>query len=64
MGERRAEYRVATRYEVTTNTDGVGRLAPLSGVAAVVVNATKGALSTSARHTLTQPSAAVDLTLT
>ena len=59
-----AEYRVATRYEVSTNTDGVGRLAPLSGVAAVVVNATKGALGTSARHTLTQPSAAVELTLT
>ncbi len=59
-----AEYHVATRYELTTNTDGVGRLAPLSGVAAVVLDATKGALHTSARHTLTQPSAAVDLTLT
>ncbi len=59
-----AEYRVATRYELTTNLDGVGRLAPLSGVAAVVIDAQKGALTASARHTLTQPSAAVDLTLT
>ena len=59
-----AEYRVAARYELTTDPDGVGRLAPLSGVAALVVTAAKGALSTSARHTLTQPSAAVDLTLT
>lgn len=59
-----AEYRTTDDYELITDTDGVGRLAPLSGVAAVVVVATAGALSASARLTVTPPSVATDLTLT
>jgi hypothetical protein len=58
------EFRTLARYELTTSTDGVGRFPPLSGVAAVVVTATSGAVSATARLTLTQPLAAVDLTLT
>ena len=58
------EFRTLARYELTTNTDGVGRFPPLSGVAAVVVTATSGAVSATTRLTLTQPLAAVDLTLT
>jgi len=59
-----AEYGTIARYELTTNTDGVGRFPPLSGVAAVVVAATSGAESATARLTLTRPLATVDLTLT
>jgi hypothetical protein len=59
-----AEYRTLARYELTTSSVGVGRFPPLSGVAAVVVAATSGTDSATARVTLTQPLAAVDLTLT
>ncbi len=59
-----AEYRTTDDYELITDADGVGRFAPLSGVAAVVVDATAGALSASARLTVNPPSAATDLTLT
>jgi hypothetical protein len=64
-GGRPPEYRTTARYRITTNAaDGVGRFPPLSGVAAVVVEATAGAATATARLTLTRPSAALDLTLT
>jgi hypothetical protein len=58
------EYRTTDVYEVGTNADGFGRLPAITGLAAVVVTAVSGAVVATARVTLTQPTAAVDLTLT
>ena len=58
-----AEYRTTDYYELITDVDGVGGFAPLSGIAAVVVAATAGALGASTRLNVTAPSAAIDLTL-
>lgn len=59
-----AEYLAADLYETTTGPDGAGRLPALSGLAAVEVEATSGALGAGARLTLTQTTPALDLTLT
>ena len=58
-----AEYRTTDDYELITDVDGVGGFAPLSGIAAVIVAATAGALGASTRLNVTAPSAAIDLTL-
>lgn len=59
-----AEYLVAGPYETTTGPDGTGHLPALSGLAAVQVSASSGALVAQSRLTLTQAPPAVDLTLT
>jgi len=63
-GSAAAEYRTTDLYEVTTNGDGFGRFPAMTGLAAIAVSAVSGGLSATARLTLTQPSPAVDLTLT
>jgi hypothetical protein len=63
-GAAAAEYRTTDLYEVTTNGDGFGHFPPMTGLAAVVVAATSGALAADSRVTVTQPTPAVDLTLT
>lgn len=59
-----SEYCTAGRYELTTNSEGAGRFPPMTGMAAIEVSAVSGALSDTARVTLTQSPPAVDLTLT
>lgn len=58
------EYRTTDVYEVGTNADGFGRLPAMTGLAAVVIAGVSGTVVATARVTLTQPTAAVDLTLT
>lgn len=63
-GSAAPEYRTADLYEMTTDADGFGRLPAMTGVAALIVSAVSAGLDAKARATLTQPSPAVDLTLT
>lgn len=57
------EYHTTDVYEVATNAAGFGRLPAVTGLAALVVTAVSGPLGATARVTLTQTPAAVDLTL-
>ena len=58
------EYRVVDLYDLTTDGEGFARFPPITGLAALAVSAASGGLGAHARVTLTQPSPAVDLTLT
>jgi hypothetical protein len=58
------EYRIADRYAITTNSDGIGHLPPLTGYVAAKVTASSAALGATAKVTLTHPNPSLDLTLT
>ncbi|OBF33701.1 hypothetical protein A5724_19315 [Mycobacterium sp. ACS1612] len=63
-GSAAAEYRIAELYETTTDADGFARLPAFTGLAALTLSAVSAGLDATARVSLTQPSPAVNLTLT
>jgi len=59
------EYQVARHYRTTTNASGAGRLAPVTGLAAVEISAVAGPLAAAGLASLTRPrtTRSFDLTL-